>query len=514
MDVNVTPDKRQVFVQEEKLLLAIIKSSLKKMLEPGNSTYDVNQGLQNQPKLASSISLVQTLQGENWKRRYSSEGEYKRDSLGTGKGVFPTLASFKRKCGLSDVGCDIKDNEPLAKQVKLTAMFRPGTHAECESTVSQQLQDSSNQHEPSMWCGVSAKQESETSKVEQGDLQNKNNAQANILEIDAFESDFEASDEKTTLKEYSEENVPSKVPQRMDKTQNDQQVIVRQEEEAVYDLQICSVPEPEKGNHRTKSGKHKNLAEIFATRKSVNIDFNLNKVKKICKAKYRRGNTHAKNARLFRAKILPESNQVAEEELKKHISKEMFNEMEILGQFNLGFIITKLGDDLFLIDQHATDEKYNFEDLQRNSVLKCQKLIQPLQLELTAANESILLGNIEVFRKNGFDFEIDENAAPMKRVKVASLPTSKNWTFGVEDIEELIFMLSDSPGTMCRPSRVRKMFASRACRMSIMVGTALDHSKMRRVVGHMGHMDQPWNCPHGRPTMRHLINLRMISSPD
>ena len=63
---------------------------------------------------------------------------------------------------------------------------------------------------------------------------------------------------------------------------------------------------------------------------------------------------------------------------------------------------------------------------------------------------------------------------------------SKNWTFGVEDIEELIFMLSDFPGVMCRPSWVRKMLASRACRMSIMAGTALNQAQMKKVVCHMG----------------------------
>lgn len=49
--------------------------------------------------------------------------------------------------------------------------------------------------------------------------------------------------------------------------------------------------------------------------------------------------------------------------------------MEILGQFNLGFIVTRLGSDLFIIDQHATDEKYNFEMLQRNTVLQNQRLV-------------------------------------------------------------------------------------------------------------------------------------------
>lgn len=54
-----------------------------------------------------------------------------------------------------------------------------------------------------------------------------------------------------------------------------------------------------------------------------------------------------------------------------------------------------------------------------------------------------------------------------ERAKLISLPTSKNWTFGPQDVDELIFMLSDSPGVMCRPSRVRQMFASRACRKSV-----------------------------------------------
>jgi DNA mismatch repair protein PMS2 len=49
--------------------------------------------------------------------------------------------------------------------------------------------------------------------------------------------------------------------------------------------------------------------------------------------------------------------------------------MEILGQFNLGFIVTRLGSDLFIIDQHATDEKYNFEMLQLSTVLQNQRLV-------------------------------------------------------------------------------------------------------------------------------------------
>lgn len=219
-------------------------------------------------------------------------------------------------------------------------------------------------------------------------------------------------------------------------------------------------------------------------------------------------------ARLFRAKIAPDSNSSAEKELTTNISKDMFERMEILGQFNLGFIITKLDNDLFIIDQHASDEKFNFEDQQRNVTIKSQRLIIPQRLELTAANEAILIDNVEIFQMNGFEFEIDQSAQAMNKIKLVSLPMSKNWTFGVEDIEELIFMLSDSPGVICRPSRVGKMFASRACRMSVMVGTALTQTQMKRIVSHMGKIEHPWNCPHGRPTMRHLINLGMLHHAD
>lgn len=248
-------------------------------------------------------------------------------------------------------------------------------------------------------------------------------------------------------------------------------------------------------------------------KKIVHLDFSMSSLAKRMKElqHQKQRNDSEQSYRKFRAKICPGENQAAEDELRKEISKSMFAEMEILGQFNLGFIITKLKEDLFLVDQHAADEKYNFEMLQQHTVLQVQRLITPQTLNLTAVNEAVLIENLEIFRKNGFDFVIDEDAPVTERAKLISLPTSKNWTFGPQDIDELIFMLSDSPGVMCRPSRVRQMFASRACRKSVMIGTALNTSEMKKLITHMGEMDHPWNCPHGRPTMRHIANLDVIS---
>ncbi len=84
------------------------------------------------------------------------------------------------------------------------------------------------------------------------------------------------------------------------------------------------------------------------------------------------------------------AHQTAEVELERVFNKADFSSMEILGQFNLGFIVARLGHDLFILDQHACDEKYNFERLQRNTVLNRQPLLSPQPLDLSPS-EAILL---------------------------------------------------------------------------------------------------------------------------
>ena len=95
---------------------------------------------------------------------------------------------------------------------------------------------------------------------------------------------------------------------------------------------------------------------MVRNRKETTVSFSMNKLKSVVTAPTRQ-KTGEVEARLFRAKIAPESNSSAEKELTKNISKDMFKGMEVLGQFNLGFIIAKLDNDLFIIDQHASDEK-------------------------------------------------------------------------------------------------------------------------------------------------------------
>ncbi|KAI1268739.1 DNA mismatch repair protein MutL [Xylariaceae sp. FL1019] len=218
----------------------------------------------------------------------------------------------------------------------------------------------------------------------------------------------------------------------------------------------------------------------------------------------------------------------AEETLSLTISKADFGNMKIIGQFNHGFILasrmadncdgdaaakSNIDDELFIIDQHATDEKYNFERLQASTIVQSQRLVRPKTLELTAVEEDTVQQNLEALEKNGFVVEFDDSGhEPVgTRCQLLSLPLSRETTFSLADLEELISLLGDhssnSAVTVPRPSKVRKMFAMRACRSSVMIGKPLSVHQMEKLVRHMGELDKPWNCPHGRPTMRHLCGL-------
>ena len=218
----------------------------------------------------------------------------------------------------------------------------------------------------------------------------------------------------------------------------------------------------------------------------------------------------------------PTEDTSAEERLSLTVSKADFADMHIVGQFNLGFILavrapssSSLNSDLFIIDQHASDEKYNFERLQVNTVVQNQPLVHPHRLDLTAIEEEIVFDNVDALLKNGFRVEMntsgDEEVG--RRCQLVSLPMSREITFDVTDLEELIALLAETPSSSSsenvpRPTKVRRMFAMRACRTSVMIGKTLTLKQMGALVRKMGEIDKPWNCPHGRPTMRHVCGLQ------
>ncbi|XP_066496461.1 mismatch repair endonuclease PMS2 [Tiliqua scincoides] len=531
VDINVTPDKRQILVQEEKFLLAVLKTSLIEMF-----SRDVNKLVACKNLLDADGNLKALSQEEAQPPRLEMprgpSTQAPRDNAKTSVSIAKLRESFslhRAKEAAVHSSENPKQQHSSPKQKKLLTFFsvldspRKKTCSSKEAeggmevdssrfTPSKDIKKSTDKIDSE--CGGTLA-ESDLSFGTPGSsgclsyesVDGSPNAEFPVSQEDFQSGGLEPSGEfwgaecetdRRTKREFSPNTGTSSQSAKRFKTH-------------LPPAQIASSSEREGVVNDALLSQYDVPVEV--QKRTVPLEFSMsvlkNRVKQLVQQQQKKA--ELLSYRKFRAKISPGENKMAEDELRKEIRKEMFPRMDIIGQFNLGFIIAKLNSDLFIIDQHASDEKYNFEMLQAHTVLQGQKLILPQILNLTAVNESILMENLEIFRKNGFDFVIDEDAPVTQRVKLVSLPTSKNWTFGRQDIEELIFMLSDSPGVMCRPSRVRQMFASRACRKSVMIGTALNVNEMKKLITHMGEIEHPWNCPHGRPTIRHIANLDLLS---
>jgi len=569
VDVNLTPDKRQVLLAREKALVEAVVASLEAMWADTPATMQLHKpvarepGLQaaSRPDLQGFQSSRPNLAGLQGTKRPLQEGGRQGDGRQGLEKRQRTLAGFvQRLSGNGDTGgVEEKAGEEVVKEVAT----KVGDEKEEEADELQEEDENKEnvvfkEEEPAV---VKVDQEElpeddsfehvKADKEEQSSKHHVFNAEETLHKGDSvagFKLIFEEpsrthvdnsndhSRSKTVEMEgvkISFETPPSSLELSCDspgKTSTPPSRFLSEGVSISFDtFPSSSHPKaemidckPSKEDSNTSSNEGSTAAEdpvmkVPAGRKTrgkaVTVQFSLEKVREAVRRKTAEEQEEKSLALKFKARIEPGENKSAEEELSKQIKKTDFVRMKIFGQFNLGFLIVGLDTDLFIVDQHATDEKYNFERLQAVTHLKPQKMVVAQRLELTAGDEAVLLDNLAVFEKNGFQFEVDEAAAAGRRVRLAALPHHRNWVFGKEDIEELVFMLAEGGEAVAgalRPSRVRAMFASRACRTSVMVGTALSRADMRRLVDHMGELEQPWNCPHGRPTLRHLVNTAMI----
>ena len=206
-------------------------------------------------------------------------------------------------------------------------------------------------------------------------------------------------------------------------------------------------------------------------------------------------------------------------EINKNLAfcKENFKDLKIIGQFNVGFIIAYLKerDAIFIVDQHAADEKANYEKLIREYKFQSQMLITPMSLSnLTDIEIHTVKENLGLFEKNGFSLLLKQDEEEKPQIFIKSLPCFKNVQFTHDDFYELLKSINSfdhcSHDEIIRPSKFKSSIAYKACRSSLMVGDCLDKKTMKKVVDKLSELASPWNCPHGRPTMIKSENLSKI----
>lgn len=192
--------------------------------------------------------------------------------------------------------------------------------------------------------------------------------------------------------------------------------------------------------------------------------------------------------------------------------RENFSKLELLGQFNLAFLVARLEThSLFIIDQHAADEKCNYERFCSSLKLQTQLLLAPVPLELSPADLALAREEIASLQACGFAVQDDGT-----RLSLSGFPLSGSTELGIADFNELLALLAErrahsTPSSaLPRPRRVVQMLMSRACRRAVMIGDPLEPEVCRKIIHSLGTLKHPWQCPHGRPTINFLADLDNI----
>lgn len=184
---------------------------------------------------------------------------------------------------------------------------------------------------------------------------------------------------------------------------------------------------------------------------------------------------------------------------EKLLTQENRREYRILGQIFDTYWLLAFQDKLFIIDQHAAHEKVKYERLihrfQEKEIVS-QNLVPPIVVTLSAREEQTFLAYRDVFA--GLGFEIEEFGG--SEYAIRSVPTD---LYGCQEKElflEVLDELFDGP-VYKNLTVVEEKLASMACKAAVKGNHSFSMAEMEALIDELLTLDNPYNCPHGRPTI-------------
>lgn len=184
---------------------------------------------------------------------------------------------------------------------------------------------------------------------------------------------------------------------------------------------------------------------------------------------------------------------------EKLLTKEAREEYRILGQVFDTYWLVAFRDKLFIIDQHAAHEKVKYEHFMKqleDRQIQSQMLNPPVIVTLSGKEESLLKECMDDFTDMGFEIE----AFGGNEYAIRSVPTD---LFGCSEsglFTEMLDELSEGP-VKGAPSVIRQRIATMACKAAVKGNTSFDRESMEALIDQLLTLDDPYHCPHGRPTI-------------
>lgn len=184
----------------------------------------------------------------------------------------------------------------------------------------------------------------------------------------------------------------------------------------------------------------------------------------------------------------------------KMLTKENRRSYHIVGQVFDTYWILEFKDKLYMVDQHAAHEKVNFERMMarfNNKTMTSQMMEPPIIMTFSSQEEEMFLSFREYFENLGF--QIDEFGG--KEYAMRAVPQD---LFGCTNAREMFMQILDElthESGHREPDVIYYKIASMACKASVKGNTRMSTEEMEELIDELLTLDNPYNCPHGRPTI-------------
>ena len=182
------------------------------------------------------------------------------------------------------------------------------------------------------------------------------------------------------------------------------------------------------------------------------------------------------------------------------LKRDVRAEYKLIGQVFETYWLVEYRDSLYIIDQHAAHERVLYEKTlkgMKNREFTSQYLSPPIILSLSMQEAEVLKENMDRFERIGFEIE------PFGGEEFAVRAVPDN-LFGIAKKELLIEMLdslSDGLTTSMAPELIDEKVASMSCKAAVKGNNKLSAQEMDALIGELLTLDNPYHCPHGRPTI-------------
>ena len=150
-----------------------------------------------------------------------------------------------------------------------------------------------------------------------------------------------------------------------------------------------------------------------------------------------------------------------------------------------------------MIDQHAAHERILFEKLLsifNGAEAPSQPILAPVLLQMGSASKASVLEKLSLL--NSLGYRIEEFG--MSDVIVKEIPSCMS----LQEAEDFaVSILEQDAGRQTDPQLKREELTSNACKAAVKGGDKLDLQEMKELFAQLDRCENPFSCPHGRPTL-------------